>query len=572
MEKKFISMILAAVLVAGTFFGSNAVVIAAGNDITVTINGEKVSFPDPCVMEDGDLLAPYEEVFEALEVYDTLWLEEDQAVAAQKGNTLLVMLVGIESYIKEENGDGGVIYSMESAPLISDGSVLVPVRAAAEAFGYQTDWDEAARTLSISSERWVDGQNSATNGCLYNGVLYYSFIYQPYIYAYDGNTTTTYAAGGAPLGIVVSRNKIYYINKSNQSIYAISLSSGEREVVFSELSQISDFCIRGGKMVIIGLDDEDNQTVYSLDLEEGALELLYTRPDPSGLVREKESKFALWREYLFVVEPITPLFADKESSCKIIVIDTDTAQSFVAADIRGTVRKTNFRSSDIYTSCYSKVEARFDQENAYFNLTFLRNDNAAKKNESFCESFRIGLDSQISERMTEEEFDSVTDLAFQQAGNWVYGSDDSEVYRINTESGITETLIDGEDYYYITNDDQWVVVLRAESQRGTPTATKHYKYAEIYVMDTDGNHLQLINSYNPSSDSNSSLGGGSSAQPAAEPCAVCGGDGMVTCSYCRGSGQGQPIYVMGMLTQQGCTYCGGTGERLCSGCGGSGQK
>ena len=57
-----------------------------------------------------------------------------------------------------------------------------------------------------------------------------------------------------------------------------------------------------------------------------------------------------------------------------------------------------------------------------------------------------------------------------------------------------------------------------------------------------------------------------------ESCAVCGGSGMVTCPYCRGTGQGQSISIMGMDTPQGCTYCGSTGRRLCSGCGGSGVK
>lgn len=138
---------------------------------------------------------------------------------------------------------------------------------------------------------------------------------------------------------------------------------------------------------------------------------------------------------------------------------------------------------------------------------------------------------------------------------------------------MTETLLSGEDYYYLTNDAQWVVVLKAKSAgNGTPITTTGYQYAEMYVMNTDGNNLKMINSYSKSSNTSSPTGEINTETLAPESCAVCGGSGMVTCSYCRGTGKGQTISVLGMPTEQGCTYCGSTGKRLCSGCNGSGQK
>ena len=87
-----------------------------------------------------------------------------------------------------------------------------------------------------------------------------------------------------------------------------------------------------------------------------------------------------------------------------------------------------------------------------------------------------------------------------------------------------------------------------------------------YVMNTDGNNLKMINSYSKSSNTSSPAGEINTETLAPEVCAVCGGSGMVTCSYCRGTGKGQTISVLGMSTEQGCTYCGSTGKRLCSDC------
>ena len=174
--------------------------------------------------------------------------------------------------------------------------------------------------------------------------------------------------------------------------------------------------------------------------------------------------------------------------------------------------------------------------------------------------------------ITESEFESAADLAVKIPGEWTYDSDKTGVYRTNTQSGITETLLSGENYYYITNDTQWVVVLQSKTTGGTPTSTKGYQSAEIMVLDADGNNLTTINSYSGSSGASSPTGEIDTGSLAPEACAVCGGSGMVTCSYCRGTGRGQTITILGMPTEQGCTYCGSTGERLCIGCGGSGQK
>ena len=214
--RKAMSAFLAIVMMTTVLgFGGNAVV--AEDDITVTVDGSRLNFDQPPIIKDGRTLVPLRAIFEALGA-EVLWLEDEQAVAAQKGDTTIVMVIGMNQFIKEIDGDGGVLYDLDVPPEILNGRTLVPARAVAEALDCSVNWDGNTQTVTISSEKWIDGANSPTNAYIHNGVVYYSFIYQPYIYAYDGTTTKTYAAGGAPLGIVVNGNKIYYINKDNQTV------------------------------------------------------------------------------------------------------------------------------------------------------------------------------------------------------------------------------------------------------------------------------------------------------------------------------------------------------------------
>ncbi len=567
--RKIISIFLTAVMLSA-FAGFGNYAVFAEDNITVTVNGNKLNFDQQPIIKDGRTLVPLRAIFEALGA-EVLWIEDEQAIAAQSGDTTIVMQIGKNQFGKMTSSDNGVMYDLDVPPEIINGRTLVPARAVAEALDCSVNWDGNTQTVTISSEKWIDGANSPTNAYIHNGVVYYSFIYQPYIYAYDGTTTKTYAAGGAPLGIVVNGNKIYYINKDNQTVCAINMANGERETVFARLSSVSDFSVCGDKMVIMGFDG-DTQNAYRLDLTSGNAEMIYTRPEKEGLFVEKESNFALWKQYLFAVESFSPLL-DGESECKILMIDTETGASREVCSIKGTVTSTDFRSSS-YSHRYNGAMAKFDNDNAYFGLQFSSSEDSSNRNntKSFTEYLKINLANGAMTEITESEFESAADFAVKIPGEWTYDSDKTGVYRTNTQSGITETLLSGENYYYITNDTQWVVVLQAKTTGGTPTSTKGYQSAEIMVLDADGNNLTTINSYSGSSGASSPTGEIDTGSLAPEACAVCGGSGMVTCSYCRGTGRGQTITILGMPTEQGCTYCGSTGKRLCSGCNGSGQK
>ena len=115
--RKWSVLLLAVILITGMFSQGSMTALASADEVTITVDGKEVLFDEPPVLEDGCVFAPYEAVFEALGA-EALWLEEEEAIAVQKGSTLVVMLSGSDRFIKEVDNDGGVIYHMDAAPVI----------------------------------------------------------------------------------------------------------------------------------------------------------------------------------------------------------------------------------------------------------------------------------------------------------------------------------------------------------------------------------------------------------------------------------------------------------------------
>src|SRR5699024_5528305 len=132
------------------------------------------------IIKDGRTLVPLRAIFEALGA-EVTWLGEEQAIAAQSGDTTIVMQIGNNQFGKMTSSDNGVTYDLDVPPEIINGRTLVPARAVAEALDCSVYWDGNTQTVTIISEKWIDGDNSGTNAYIHNGVVYYSFIYQPYI-------------------------------------------------------------------------------------------------------------------------------------------------------------------------------------------------------------------------------------------------------------------------------------------------------------------------------------------------------------------------------------------------------
>ena len=119
--------------------------LAADDDIKVTLDGQAIAFDVQPQIIDERTMVPLRAIFEALGA-SVDWDQETQTVTAAKGDTKIALTIGKNViYVNDKP------IELDVAPLIIDERTLVPVRAIAESFGLDVDWDGENATVIIKS-------------------------------------------------------------------------------------------------------------------------------------------------------------------------------------------------------------------------------------------------------------------------------------------------------------------------------------------------------------------------------------------------------------------------------------
>lgn len=114
-------------------------------EISVTINGKKVNFDQPPVEKNGRTLVPLRAIFENLGA-TVNWNDVTQTVTSTKGDISIKLTIGSNKlYVNEKE-----IVLDVPAQLINS-RTFVPVRAVAEAFKCNVDWDDQNKTVIIKN-------------------------------------------------------------------------------------------------------------------------------------------------------------------------------------------------------------------------------------------------------------------------------------------------------------------------------------------------------------------------------------------------------------------------------------
>ena len=115
-------------------------------EITVLIDGEKVYFDQPPIIIDDRTLVPLRAIFEALGA-QVDWDGNTQTITSKKGETKIVMTIGKPQMYKNEE-----IVALDVAPQLISDRTVVPVRAIAEAFGCDVEWNGETSTVIITTD------------------------------------------------------------------------------------------------------------------------------------------------------------------------------------------------------------------------------------------------------------------------------------------------------------------------------------------------------------------------------------------------------------------------------------
>ena len=148
--------------------------------VTILVDGEPVDFGDaePFVVN-GSTLAPMTPLYEKLNIRTDeleIGLAEDEPVTASVGSKLGMYAIFIpDSPVAEINY---AEVELPVAPRLVDGELYIPVRALAEAAGYEVGWDGANRTVRL--ERKASGRG--------------------FIWEVTGGDVTVYLVGSIHLG------------------------------------------------------------------------------------------------------------------------------------------------------------------------------------------------------------------------------------------------------------------------------------------------------------------------------------------------------------------------------------
>ena len=113
-------------------------------EISVYLNGKKLLFEaDPIILNDSTLV-PLRTIFEALRA-SVLWEGETQSITSKLNGITVKMQIGSKTMYKNGNE-----IQLLAEPVLHKDKTMVPVRAIAEAFGADVEWENYARKVLIN--------------------------------------------------------------------------------------------------------------------------------------------------------------------------------------------------------------------------------------------------------------------------------------------------------------------------------------------------------------------------------------------------------------------------------------
>ncbi len=149
--KKVLTMLVVVCMVVTMFVP----VMAAQEDIKVTINDKPVVFTESPVMENDRILVPIRAIAEDL-LFDVDWDDSLQKITLENFNTRLTFYIGQDTIEKtltvatDEYEEKYQTIKIDVPAKIIDERTYIPLRAISELFGADVDWDPNTSTAKLT--------------------------------------------------------------------------------------------------------------------------------------------------------------------------------------------------------------------------------------------------------------------------------------------------------------------------------------------------------------------------------------------------------------------------------------
>ena len=127
---------------------------AAPTEISVVLDGQRLTFDQPPIAVDGRTLVPVRAIFEALGA-EVIWDPSDQSVFAYResdGRAVLLYLDDTVMAYRLDSDSEPVAIELDVPPMAINNRTLVPIRAVAESFDCDVEWDQTNQQVIITAE------------------------------------------------------------------------------------------------------------------------------------------------------------------------------------------------------------------------------------------------------------------------------------------------------------------------------------------------------------------------------------------------------------------------------------
>lgn len=122
-----------------------AATAAAAKDVSVYVDGKKLSLSASAYAQNGVTFVPMRDIFSALNARLT-WEPTTKTIIGRKGLVTLSLSVGDKEAIVN-----GKPVKLDAAPVMKNGVTFVPARFVAQSLGAKVAWDNAANAVRITS-------------------------------------------------------------------------------------------------------------------------------------------------------------------------------------------------------------------------------------------------------------------------------------------------------------------------------------------------------------------------------------------------------------------------------------
>lgn len=151
MKKRISALVLAMVMTMPA--------AAFADDISINVNGVSLETDQPPIIENGRTLVPLRAVAEALGC-QVEWDNAAKTASFSMGEVTAAITVG-ESYILVGDGVYNEEFPIDTPAVIRNSRTLIPLRALSECFGYDVNWDNDTRTVTISTKSMETGDTDS---------------------------------------------------------------------------------------------------------------------------------------------------------------------------------------------------------------------------------------------------------------------------------------------------------------------------------------------------------------------------------------------------------------------------